>query len=297
LLQTFRLLSHTSIILYHDIQKAYHCRNPCCHSNYCLCAGPHYPPRRQHHPAKIKEVSPRTVTYRKWNNQDGPDFIINKNKIEAIKYANGTQENLDDADMDNDDNDRRDRRDRRDRSRRSWGLSNEKYGKNIITFSPIQMANEGAAGLGLQYERVLDRKSMVSLVLPVAFIFMDESYNDRHETRTFKYFYPGVKIYPTGSNRRISYGVGVAGAFGFGNRVVTNYNGFSEDRNVFKAGLLVNNSLNIQPVKQLYIGLELGLGFTYYNDQNDYYYGYNGYNYSYNDEPLVKFNFSIGYRF
>lgn len=259
--------------------------------------------------AKVKEVSPKTVTYKRWDNQDGPDFIISKNKIQSIKYANGTQDEIEDADA-NDGDDRRDRYDRddrryrddrrddRDRARHSFGLSQEKYGKNIVSLAPIQMANESAAGFGLQYERVIDKKNIISLVLPFAMVFYDNNngYN-RSDTRAYTYFYPGIKIYPTGSNRRLSYGVGVAAALGFGNKDIyvgsSQYSSYRTE-NVFKAGILVNNSINIQPTKNLYMGLELGLGFTYYNEENrydNYYYG------TFDDGPLVQFSFKIGYRF
>lgn len=265
--------------------------------------------------AKVKEVSTKTVTYKKWDNQDGPDFVISKNKVQTIKYANGTEDEIDDADRDDNDRDRRDdrydRRSRRDRDDRydgddreershSFGLSKEKYGKNILSVAPIQMANESATGFGLQYERVLDKKNIVSVVLPFAMVFNRENdpYNNSRITRAFKYFYPGVKIYPTGSNRRVSYAVGVAAALGFGTRNVDDYNNgynYYHEEDVFKAGILVNNSLNVQPTKHLYMGVELGLGFTYYTDEgssNGYYYSN-----SIDDEPMVQFSFKIGYRF
>ncbi len=262
--------------------------------------------------AKVKEVSTRTITYKKWDNPDGPDFIIGKNNVQTIRYANGSQDEIDDAEMDNNDDrrDRYDRRDRRDdrrdrddyRPRHRFGLSKEKYGKNIFSLAPIQMANESATGFGLQYERVIDKKNIVSVVLPFAVVFFRENnpYNNSRETRAFKYFYPGVKIYPTGSNRRVSYAVGVAAALGFGRRNVNDYyyynNGYNNygERDVFKAGVLVNNSLNIQPTKHLYLGVELGLGFTYYSNEDSI----DGYNYnSFDDGPLVQFSFKIGYRF
>lgn len=40
---------------------------------------------------KIKEVSPKTVVYKKWNNLDGPDFVILKSEVEHIKYQNGEE--------------------------------------------------------------------------------------------------------------------------------------------------------------------------------------------------------------
>jgi hypothetical protein len=67
--------------------------------------------------------------------------------------------------------------------------------------------------------------------------------------------------------------------------IIETYN----DESVFKAGFLINNGLNIQPTKALYIGLELGFGIYYFNNESD--------DFSAGDEPMVQFNFKMGYRF
>ena len=56
----------------------------------------------------------------------------------------------------------------------------------------------------------------------------------------------------------------------------------------FLVGMMVNNSLNVNPSEHLYIGLELGLGFTYIDKVNDIKQGAN---------PLVQGAFKVGYRF
>ena len=242
--------------------------------------------------AKVIEVAPRTITYKKSNNPDGPDFIISSREVERIQYANGTKDEISDV---------REREYDHDRGRRSrhWGASNEKYGKNIIAIAPIQMANEGPAGVGIHYERVIDKKNIISLKLPFAVIFQSEDrYNSgtnlsEREITPFYYFYPGVKIYPTGSNRRISYGVGPSVPLGFGRKLTSRYVGGNtvySEKDVFKTGLLINNSLNMQPSKNLYIGMELGLGFGYY-DSGDNLATFDS------SDPFVQFNFAIGYRF
>lgn len=256
--------------------------------------------------AKVKEVAPKTITYTKKDNPDGPSFIIRKGEVESIKYANGSKDVMDDDD-DNDDDDRgRDRRDyRRERparEHRRFGLSREKYGKNILSLAPIQMTNEGVAGVGLHYERVIDKNNIISFYLPYALTFhRDEYYNGMYYEdmrSTYHHFYPGIKLYPTGSNRRVSYAVGASAVLGFGNKFLYDYTSSGVNRykeqSVMNAGLMINNSLNVQPLKNLYIGVELGLGFNYYDDTNgdgDFYYDL------YDDGPLVQFNFKIGYRF
>lgn len=247
--------------------------------------------------AKVKEVDNRVVVYKKYSNQDGPDYKIGRNEIEYIRYENGSEDRFSRS--------REDREEAREaRSNRSGNRPAVNYGDNIISLAVVQMTNESPAGFGLHYERVLDKRGIISLYLPVAFSIVHEDfhnnsyYYDDDQTDVFFYAYPGVKIYPTGSKRRISYGVGPSLALGWGRRDVyrDSYNPLTgqyagverRSEEVFKSGLMVNNSLNIQPTKNFYLGLELGLGFNYINNE-DYYHS--------DDEPLVQFNFKLGYRF
>lgn len=43
--------------------------------------------------AKIMEVSPTEIIYKKWNNLDGPIFRISRNDVKKIKYSNGEEDN------------------------------------------------------------------------------------------------------------------------------------------------------------------------------------------------------------
>ena len=118
------------------------------------------------------------------------------------------------------------------------------------------------------------------------------------------WFYPGVKIYPTGSDGIVRYAVGPSLAFGTGSRNygrniydpgtgTYQYKRIEDD--IFVMGIVVNNSLNIQPTPRLHLGLELGLGIPYYSTEpRDL--NYDPYNELYN-APLVQFNFHVGYRF
>ena len=46
--------------------------------------------------AKILEVSDDLVTYKDFNNQDGPTFSILRSKVSKIKFANGMEMNFSD---------------------------------------------------------------------------------------------------------------------------------------------------------------------------------------------------------
>jgi len=180
--------------------------------------------------------------------------------------------------------------------------SNNSYGKNIISFAPLQMTDVSPAGIGLCYERVLDQNYRFSFYLPIAISFNRNSdYNpntgmrEKHNN-TFVYFYPGLKITPFGSDRVFSYSVGPSLAIGFGKEnyydyVYNPYTGTYENQyhneQISRFGFLINNGLNVQITPHFYMGTELGLGIRYF-DSSDYYDDF---------EPMVQFNFKLGYRF
>lgn len=176
--------------------------------------------------------------------------------------------------------------------------SGQKYGTNIISAAPIQMTNHSPSGIGIQFEHFLDRKGQFALYFPMALSFYkDNYYTIGPKSRVYTYFYPGMKIYPAGSHHKVSYSVGPSLAFGFGNqyamRTLFEPNGhmssYLVEDNVFRAGFVVNNGLNIQPTPAFYMGLELGLGMLYYSSAETYGGEFN--------DPLVQFQFKMGYRF
>lgn len=245
--------------------------------------------------AKVKEIGIRNIIYKKWNNQDGPDYVIAKSEVARIKYQNGDEERF------GDDNNKM--------TSKSGRRSTSLYGRNIIGVSPVHMTNVSAVGFGLSYERMLDRENIVSLYLPAVFSFKrstDEYYFGQNQPfqdrRSMLWFYPGVKIYPTGSDGVVRYSVGPSMAVGTGNRQYTrqiydpntgNSSYLDVSKDIFVMGVMVNNTLNVQPSPKVRIGLELGLGIPYYtNEDRDA-----GYYNLISEEPLVQFNFTVGYRF
>ncbi len=259
---------------------------------------------------KVKVVGEKNITYKRADNEDGPSYIINKKEVERIEYESGDEDVIV---ADRRGPMRPDRMERFDKKRRP----KLDYGNNIISAAPLQITENGP-GFALSYERVLDRKNnIVSFYMPFAMAFNIDNarydyygyYNNSRHDYSF-YAMPGLKFYPTGGKGKVKYAVGP--------NIVLRYSQYTDyyymepyyttyppynyysgpyqaDRNSFTMGMIVNNSLNINPTKHLHMGLELGVGFSYFTNNNDTY--YNGYN-SYNDpEALVQFGFNIGYRF
>jgi hypothetical protein len=170
-----------------------------------------------------------------------------------------------------------------------------KYGPNLITVAPFQFTENGV-GFSFSYERTLDKEGMISFYVPVitTFNLTNNGYNNNNNNNpnaTMFYAMPGVKIYPTGMGK-IRYALGASAVVGVGDKRVDDYysSGYYQSvlKDHFLVGMMVNNSLNVNPSSHLYIGLELGLGFTYIDNVDGIRQGAN---------PLVQGGFKVGYRF
>jgi|GEM_PF-2115428 len=204
-------------------------------------------------------------------------------------------------------------------------------GKNVVSVaiqgSDASLGNRNMQfpGFGVQYERFLDRKNRFSLYLPATVSFYS-IYYQRNEapnysadfytkegTYNFYYFYPGIKYYPWTSNRRFACNVGASFVVGFGQkyhasllydsitRTTSTYS--IENKPVIKTGILLSNCINYMATKHIRIGVELGAGLSFEN--NDYKNDYINFTPARKiDDPfpdknifLFQFNFKIGYRF
>ncbi|WP_276134174.1 hypothetical protein [Polluticoccus soli] len=237
---------------------------------------------------KVVEIGTKTISYKKLSNPDGPSYVIDKADVTKITYENGTTETI---------NTRRPGPPMPPRPGRHTDdevvekpVNPCHYGNNIIAVSPMQLTDEGA-GFGISYERVLDKENnYISFYLPVAIAVkrLDGSIPESDPTY---YFMPGIKFYPTGGKGMVRYGLAANLVYAFGRQTYETFNnGFSQfvTDDFYKLGMIVNNSLNVNPTDHLHFGLEFGLGFPYV-DESD-----NGFN---NDGPLVQFGFKVGYRF
>lgn len=238
---------------------------------------------------KVSEVGTKDISYKKADNPDGPSYRLGKGEVSKIEYENGSEDVFG--------------MHGRVREERP-NAPKVKYGKNILALAPLQLTDAGL-GLGLSYERMLDKKGIVSFYLPLMVSFdnngdiypMTSSYYN--DNRTAYMGMIGLKIYPTGSKGKVRYAVGPAIAARFSQNDTYNifmgYDvygypiyGYGRQDN-FSLGVVVNNSLNIQPTAHLYLGLELGLGMTYINQSNGYNTG--------SEDAIVQFAFKLGYRF
>lgn len=228
----------------------------------------------------VKEITPRTVTYKKINNPDGPTYTMNRADIAKIVYANGTEDIWAEA--------------REIRTKKKV-----EYGNNIISLIPMSLTS--GIGVGLSYERAFGEENILSFYMPVTIAFgtvdpVTGPTTNNSQGPTY-YIMPGLKFYPTGGKGKVRYSVGPNLAYVTGQRYVDDliYDDFGnivgQDigwRQQSALGIMVTNGLNINPTGHLHLGLELGLGFTYFNKVNGRDTG---------TEGLAQFGFKIGYRF
>ena len=51
--------------------------------------------------SKVEEISAESIKYRKWNNLDGPVYVLNISEVISVNYSNGTMETFKDKQKDN----------------------------------------------------------------------------------------------------------------------------------------------------------------------------------------------------
>lgn len=244
---------------------------------------------------KVKNVGTKTITYTRFDNQTGPEYTILKHDVLKIKYEAGDEESFSNS------------------SRSKGSVADEhhsenagkrnargNYGKNIIALAPLQFTDNGL-GFSLSYQRVLDKDAIISFYLPAILTFnlnsgsylntTTNTYVNGHQDMML-YFAPGVLLHPGGSFGKVRYGIGPSIVYATGEKssVLTDVwgNSYEKISDRMMLGMMLNNSLNINPSEHIYLGLELGLGFTYLNRID----GINN-----DTRGLVQGGFKIGYRF
>lgn len=228
---------------------------------------------------KVTEITARTVSYKKADNTGGPTYTINKADVSKIEYENGSEDFFAPT------GESRPARKKVD------------YGNNIISIMPMQIMTYDV-GVGIAYERVLDKAGILSFYLPFMVEFdgtngRNAAINPNGNTYPAYYIMPGLKFYPTGGKGVIRYAVGpnlayrTAKEYDFKFDNLGNIVGVGEQPRTM-LGIMVTNSMNVNPTKNIHLGLELGLGFTYFNKLGGVEMG---------TEALAQFGFKIGYRF
>ncbi len=249
--------------------------------------------------AKIREINKANIIYSNWNNVNGSVYSISLREVDKVRYENGVEERF--SGENDGENMTRPARVQR-MGFHNYRTANMKLADNILAIAPIQFTENGV-GFAVSYEKAIDKAGIIAYSLPVIATFnlngQNEAHNGKHEDAMF-YFSPGLKFYPTGSHGRTKYAVGPSLVIGAGEKTTGgDYNywsgysylsGFNpyETHSKFILGILVNNSLNINPSPRMYMGMDFGFGFTYINQLGGTNQGITG---------MVQAGFKLGYRF
>lgn len=231
---------------------------------------------------KVQEVAIDRIIYKIDTTANAAVFTVRKKDIHRIEFQNGQVVQLY----------------QEEKATSSKKIIPMDVGKNLINFSPVSVLDIGP-GFGISYERILDKKGIFGLVLPVSLIFTDDYIlfnNGDSGGGRMVYFAPGLKIYPFGQ-KKVTYAVGPSLFYGKGEKSQYYYN----DPNSFgykatdceRAGVIINNYVNFQITPQFQIGIHGGFGTRYYEQStND-----TGRIFS---DPLSitgQFTFNLGFRF
>lgn len=195
--------------------------------------------------------------------------------------------------------------------------------KNIYGINLFHVTDENI-GFSASCEHFIDR-GMVSLYLPFAYslaqmeeepityrsgnsYIISDTQTVNHYSKGMLYFYPGLKVYPWGANKKVSvaFGTSLVVAAGKVNNVTTKYSHdievsggeyffvnhplkqISDEKAAFKTGVMLTSFFNMRPTKNWYFGMELGLGYCYTNLVD-------GKRAEPGNSTLAQFGFKIGY--
>lgn len=179
--------------------------------------------------------------------------------------------------------------------KRNIPMDHEWNSLSTIAISPFQYSENGV-GIGLSYEHALDHDGIISVYVPVIATFNLRK-NNRYDydpyyygggpvnaptnSNVMVYAMPGVKFYPTGMGK-VKYAVGPSVVLGAGQKLVNDYvyvydpvyNYYPGSYNYgvydrYLLGMMLNNSLNINATRRLYVGAEMGFGLTYFDYVNN----------------------------
>ncbi|WP_129020148.1 hypothetical protein [Edaphocola flava] len=169
------------------------------------------------------------------------------------------------------------------------------YGPNIIRIMPLTAFN-GGVGLGASYERILDKDGKIGLNIPFSLGFRNNGDYNNDMNATFM-VNPGIKFYP-GGQRKVTYALGASlfASFGTNNgyRYDINQSYQYVNANTLQAGIMVNNYLQFNLSPKVNIGLELGVGPAYIDQERDV---TNHITYNNGLNVMGQFSFHIGFRF
>jgi len=177
---------------------------------------------------------------------------------------------------------------------------------NVLRFAPISVFY-GGVGLGLSYERFIDKAQRVSFNLPVYgglrnYLIGQSAGSAVEPESNFSILAnPGIRLYPRGHSRKMVYAIGPSvflshgtdNGYQGGSDPAGNYVEYAEGTET-RVGSMINNSLTFNISPKFNVGVEAGIGVSLYTrlKNNTIQTSRVGL-----IEPMALFAFQIGYKF
>lgn len=258
--------------------------------------------------AKVMQVTPQKVVYKRFDNQSGPDYNLPKKQIVKIVYQNGTEDvfNMPTRNVS-----------KKQGKYDSKNMKESSLGNNIISFIPgaYTYALEGNLndpGVGISYERMLEKNGHISVVLPLMYNFSSDrdfgnnlAYGGVAYTGSTDYhsvsFIPGVRFYPAPKKNRVRYGLGLSVFATFGSEpysvyddsyYIRSYSTPQQDWHYSMYGIMISNSLNASVTKHFFIGIDLNAGVPVSDNRRK-----DSYPAAVVFDPIMQFALKLGLRF
>jgi hypothetical protein len=229
--------------------------------------------------ARVKSVGQSAIIYKRFDNPSGPEYTILVREVFKIVYENGTTDNFKEGASSPGSSGRS------SHSKVKKKYDGPKMGNNIFTFTPVSYTVEMLRGsmkdpgFGICYERILDDRGHISIVLPVTLNFTQSSdfssdyfsngyyYSVGVNTTGYKsyMFAPGIKLYPADNHSKVRYSIGASLFALFGSEPYPyydngNFAAIHGDWHYSMYGFLVTNSVNVTLSKHLYLEVDVNGG-------------------------------------
>ena len=183
---------------------------------------------------KVLEVTQTEIKYKKWSNQDGPIYTINKNEVMMILYQNGENEVISaSATIPNNNNNTIPNND-------TIKKENE-YGQHMLSFNPIHLI---FGNITLSYEH-FNKKGNCSVKFPVTIGYRYDNFNLGTE----------IKLFPK-KQGKVRYFLGPVIKGG----VIPFVNRYNRVYYYEYASFLFSNGASFQPTKGFNITIDAGIG-------------------------------------
>jgi hypothetical protein len=182
---------------------------------------------------KVLEITPENIKYKKWSNQEGPDYVINRSAVLVILYKNGETEVINASTNVNDLN-----------SKKPEEII-KLYGQNMININAFHLLLNCAT---FSYER-FNKRNTVSFEIPIMIgfdgssNFLDDYFGYRRGT-----ILTGLETkFYLSKNTKAKYFLGP-----------TLHGGFYNSNGVFYG--LFSNGLSLQVTREINLSFDAGIG-------------------------------------